>query len=698
MLRILLILTFIFCSNLAIAQKSKCLSEVLHNEAMANDSTYRHNRLRIQKAISAYARLNSGAAKSNSQQVRIIPVVFHVIHEGGPENISLAQIQDQIRILNRDYQKQNKDTINTPNGFKHYAADCNIEFRLAQKDPFGNCTQGVVRINSPLTNNARDNVKTLSIWPTDKYLNIWTVKSILNAGTGSVLGYAQFPGGKSATDGVVLRSDVIGSIETGATSYFGKNEAGRTATHEVGHWLDLFHVWGDQNNCQGNDHVDDTPPQNTSSTGCPVFPVFDACSPSGDGIMFMNYMDYTDGVCLNMFTSGQKLRMDATLNSIRATITSDQNLAFTNVNDTSAKLCPPIPSFFVSNSMVCPQSYIAFKDISYNGVPDKWEWSFPGGTPSFSSDPNPVVYYAMPGRYDVSLTVSNQAGSNTSIVDHLINVSNPIATYTAPFADDFEAENFPGTDWSIYNEDNGATWQRTASLTTNKDGWIGIPNFKSNIPLLKDILLSPSIDVSPLIAPHLFFKVAYAKASTQSTDQLTVYISNTCGRSWSIVNTYPKAGDLLATAGIMSDTFIPNPLQWRTEKIDLSNKLITGMKTNIRFKFEFQNGGGNNIYLDDFHVDNNYSKETPKEESLNLSFFPNPSGKDVYMGFNLYEQAKVTLSILDPIGKEYQVFEGQSFDPGEHSFHIDTLKDPGFYFVKMVVGTKIYINKLVIQY
>ncbi|UPT65747.1 MAG: hypothetical protein M0D57_14645 [Sphingobacteriales bacterium JAD_PAG50586_3] len=142
--------------------------------------------------VATYSANNPAGEKA----VRIIPVVFHVLHDGGPENISKAQIEDQIRILNEDFRRLNADTVNTPQPFKAVAADCNIEFRLANKDPQGNCTDGIIRINTPKTNDASDDngAKGVSYWPRNQYLNVWVVKNIDDQGSGGIiLGYAQLP-------------------------------------------------------------------------------------------------------------------------------------------------------------------------------------------------------------------------------------------------------------------------------------------------------------------------------------------------------------------------------------------------------------------------------------------------------------------------------------------------------------------------
>jgi hypothetical protein len=232
-----------------------------------------------------------------------IPVVVHVVYNTTAQNISDAQIQSQINVLNKDFRRTNTDASNTPSAFQSVAADVEINFCLATRDPNGNATNGITRTYTSTTAfSQNDYVKSSSTggknpWPTGSYLNIWVCNL-----SGGLLGYAQFPGGPAATDGVVIGYQYFGTTGT-AVAPFNK---GRTGTHEVGHWLNLRHIWGDAN-C-GSDYVTDTPTQQTSNYGCPSYPK-PSCSNSSD--MFMNYMDYTDDACMNLFTTGQKTRMRA---------------------------------------------------------------------------------------------------------------------------------------------------------------------------------------------------------------------------------------------------------------------------------------------------------------------------------------------------------------------------------------------------
>jgi len=231
-----------------------------------------------------------------------IPVVVHVVYNTSAQNISDAQINSQIAVLNEDFQKLNADKSLIPSAFSNLAANCNISFCLASKDPNGNTTTGVIRKSTTIASFTDDKVKSSSIggstaWNASKYLNIW----VCNLG-GGLLGYAQFPGGPTNTDGVVILFTAFGKTGNLAAPY----NKGRTATHEVGHWLNLRHIWGDAN-C-GNDLVNDTPTQQGANYSCPNFPK-PSCTNNAD--MSMNYMDYVNDACMYMFTTGQSSRMNA---------------------------------------------------------------------------------------------------------------------------------------------------------------------------------------------------------------------------------------------------------------------------------------------------------------------------------------------------------------------------------------------------
>jgi len=236
-------------------------------------------------------------------EIIVIPVVIHLLYHTAAENITDAQILSQLEVLNKDYRRLNNDTINTPAPFKQVAADARITFCLARKDPNGKPTTGIIRKYTAVQNWLSDDEMKFNAtggdnaWDPKKYLNIWVCNLF-----GRALGYSSLPGSQPDKDGVVIKYSVFGT--TGTSYPFNK---GRTATHEVGHWLGLSHIWGDKS-C-GDDGVYDTPPQQSYNNGCPSFPHTTACSINGNGDMFMNFMDLTDDACMNMFTTGQKNKM-----------------------------------------------------------------------------------------------------------------------------------------------------------------------------------------------------------------------------------------------------------------------------------------------------------------------------------------------------------------------------------------------------
>lgn len=282
--------------------------------------------------------LTAKGAVGKKAGVIVIPVVFHVIHNDGMENITQAQIMDQIRIINEDFRK--KSGTNGAASTNPLAVDMEYEFRLAQLDPNGNRHDGINRVKSTLTEEARNNVKSLSRWPSTRYLNIWVVKSIassVGSGEGTVLGFAQFPSSmafQSSTDGIVIRADYVGTIQTGNGS-----GAGRTLTHEIGHWIGLYHTF--QNGCVGNtqatcsfqgDQVCDTPPVQDATFGCLTSRNSCTNDVPDNNDQIENYMDYMDGKCANVYTPGQKERSIAQMELYRANIYSTSNLAACGIN------------------------------------------------------------------------------------------------------------------------------------------------------------------------------------------------------------------------------------------------------------------------------------------------------------------------------------------------------------------------------
>ncbi|MCD9140645.1 zinc metalloprotease [Streptomyces albireticuli] len=292
-----------------------CGTMEVHRRLLDEQPEYATARVEVENRAFAYERGDEATARAG---VTRIPVVVHVVHRTDAENIGDAQIRSQIDVLNRDYRKRNPDVARTPAVWQPLTADSRIEFALATRDPAGRPTTGITRTRTTTVGFGTDDAVKFTArgghdaWPADRYLNMWTC--VLRRG---LLGYAQFPGGPPATDGVVMLHSAFGTTGTATAPY----DLGRTATHEVGHWLNLFHIWGDDGTgCSGTDHVADTPNQGGPNFGTPVFPVV-SCGNAPDGDMFMNFMDYTEDAAMFMFTQGQAARMDATLDGPRSSFT-----------------------------------------------------------------------------------------------------------------------------------------------------------------------------------------------------------------------------------------------------------------------------------------------------------------------------------------------------------------------------------------
>lgn len=293
-----------------------------------------------------------------------IQVVVHVIHNGEPigngKNISDAQIISQINVLNKDFNRQNTDATSTPPEFQDLAGSMGITFELAQLAPDGSASSGITRTKgtkASWTINDNTELKSLSYWPAENYLNIWVCNIT------DFLGFTQFPistlpglensSENRLTDGVIVRYDCFGSLADGSFNLDPAYNKGRTATHEVGHFFGLRHIWGDVTGCGGTDYVDDTPPQNGPTSGCPTHPQKEC--PTGNPVakMFQNFVDYSDDACMNLFTQGQVNRMKVVLEN-----------------------CPRRYSLLLAtNSIDGGTSFQKIFSPNGDGINDFWKWS-----------------------------------------------------------------------------------------------------------------------------------------------------------------------------------------------------------------------------------------------------------------------------------------------------------------------------------
>lgn len=587
-----------------------------------------------------------------ARAVKVIPVVVHIIHNYGPENITNAQVEDAIRILNEDFQLLNPDTTQVISQFKGIIGAPDFEFRLAKIDPNGNCTDGITRTVSDLTFSADDNVKGLISWPTNKYYNIWVVESI-SFGAG---GYAYYPGSApcNGCDGVVVLNTQFGSI--GRSN--GSNFSARTLTHETGHYFNLKHTWGDNNDCGsgscGSDNVNDTPTTEGNCLTCNLSKV--SCG-SLDNVQ--NYMDYA--TCTYMFTQGQATRMLAAANSNiggRSNLWSNTNRIATGTNDGYTSVCIPIADFLYEPGTACVGMPIDFTDISYNATVDNswvWSWSLPGSDTPTSTQQNPTVTYSAPGIYNVTLTVTNSAGTDEITRNQIITIKPSVGLLATPFEEGMESATFPAhpsnplMNWEVESSAQ-TSWVRTTTAFATGDASAKIAA-ASLAADSKHSLTSPVLNVSTSTSSPLTmeYKVAYRYDGTNA-DVLKVLTSVNCGETW--VTRQTKSGAALATVANGTADFTPvSDTEWRTETVNINN-LVGQDGVLIRFEVTAAGSGGN-IYIDDINIDGN--KVGLTENTANgavLTVYPNPVTSQSQLTVSGLKGGKTTIVMYDVTGRQ----------------------------------------------
>jgi len=312
--------------------------------------------------------------------------------------------------------------------------------------------------------------------------------------------------------------------------------------------------------------------------------------------------------CQNMFTQDQRSAMKSAINSY-ATLTnlvSPTNLTATGTNGNNI-LCAA--DFTTDNSALCSGNItfcsgdvVNFVDISYHGQ-TTWNWSFPGGTPSTSTDANPVITYNIPGVYDVSLSVSNGTDSVSTTKIAYINVMMP---QTVPYSEGFESVAIPGSEWDIINNDNGNTWELTTAASYSGSASLKMNNYSGNTAGEADEAISSIIDLSVMDTAQFTFKAAYAQKNSSTNDILWIYVSDDCGNSWATLMVI--TGSNLSSVGYRTSVFIPadtvfipaDTSEWKEISINIPSAYLTA---NFRFKFKFICNEGNNLYIDDINID-----------------------------------------------------------------------------------------------
>lgn len=642
--------------------------------------------------------------------VLIIPVVVHVIHNYGAENVSDAQIFDMMRIINEDFAKLSSDTNEIDPDFKPIAGKTKLEFRLAQIDPDGNCTRGITRHVSELTANADDNVKDIVSWNTSKYFNIWVVRSI-SFGAGA---YAYYPGTIDPQyEGVVCLASQFGSIGASSPSNF----SARTMTHEIGHYFNLAHTWGDSNepgsadNCLWDDDVEDTP--NTvgvSNQGCNKNMM--SCGVKSN---VENYMDYSS--CGRMFTNGQVTRMRTALYSSigsRNTLWTLANRLATGTNNGYIpSICAPVADFNSATRVLCSGKTATFTPLIGNVVnldSVNYLWTFEGGTPSTSTVANPVITYNNAGIFKVKLLAYTSAGTDSMIKENFVTVNSGAAAYSASLgtSEGFEENTFPvfvnnaDKNWSVINSTSvsSETWQRSTAASTTGNASMVIANATLPSGSINSII-SPTFHISSVTSPvGLRFKLAFAKTDVSNKDQLKIYASKDCGKTWPF-QIYSKlsssSGTPLSTVGNTTyyegTSFVPTASQWRTETVSINNYT---QYSNVRFKFEMKSADGGNLYIDDVEIVTLPTVGTDELiKEYQMSVAPNPTSQNSQISFVLDKEANIKLQLTDLLGREiWQQQQSKAIGEQQTELPMQGLS-AGMYILHLQIGQQSITQKII---
>jgi len=589
----------------------------------------------------------------DDRSVFTIPVVVHVVHINGNENISNEQIHNAIKLLNEDFSTLNSDLANTVPAFQGIIGNGDIEFKLATKDPAGNCHSGITRtlsgttydngmswgggINHPIVDAV---AQQHGIWPQNRYMSIFVcIDPSGNAGYTYRPSNA-FPGSQMY-GAIFMRHDYMGVIGTSTNSHR------HTLAHEAGHWLNLAHLWGNTNepnipsNCNGDDGVSDTP--NTIGwQGCNTAGV--TCG-SLDNVQ--NIMEYS--YCSTMFTQGQVARMHFALQSSvagRNNLSTFSNLQAAGVDVPNNDICAA--EYSTTSKIICAGDTIQFSDISVHNITSR-SWTFSGGFPASSNDSTVAVTYSVPGEYTVSLMISNGINNETITQTNIIKVLNPIGIEIPYFQGFEDIDPFPdNVAYSIDNPYQDNTWEIDYQNASSGSNSLVLQNYNTTVEST-DAFVSGTIDLSVLDPDDDFvlsFKYAYKKKIASNDEWLKVFASYDCGQTWFLRKAIH--GNIVGNQ-VQSSYYQPSPEDWKT--ITITNINSNFYVSNFRYKIEFQSDLGNNIYIDDINLSSPiFTDISEKPIETAASLYPNPAQNISYLNLVGYAGQRVDVEIYSLTG------------------------------------------------
>ncbi|MES2678610.1 MAG: M43 family zinc metalloprotease [Bacteroidota bacterium] len=700
-MRILFFTLAILIASPFFSQEHFCRSTEAQNEWFAQHPELRKNfDLLQEKAIEedkAFFSNSHSQQRTMSNATFTIPVVFHILHQGGFENISDAQVMDAVSILNRDYRKLNADTANVVASFKTIIGDTKFQFTLATKDPNGNCTNGIIRHWDTNTDWQGSLGNYAYSWPRANYLNIYVVKSL---GSGAA-GYTYLPGSgiPAAMDAIVILHNYVGSIGTGG------GFTSRALTHEVGHWFNLPHTWGGTNQpgvACGNDGVSDTPVTKGFS-GCALNNA-QICNPNiVENVQ--NYMDYS--YCSHMFTIGQSARMQASANGLtnsRYNLSNTQNLVNTGVTVPLFN-CVPQLDMSAPSLKVCSGKTLLLSTYTAIANPTSYSWTLSNGaTISSSTTAGANILFSNPGSTTITCVVSNAFGSDSETI--LINVANGVTQITSTSPQSFEGGNGIPAMWTVENPTTPTVKWEVVSNDGASSGVNSVYIKGENAPAnTEEMLITPSYDFKNNPGAHFTFRYAYARATTANKDVFKVQASKDCGGTWKDV--FAPANTILAmnSAGTTTATLYPTAAQWVPYNLSTDSPYFTPflIEENVLIRFYFKedengSGFGNRIYLDDI----NFSTSVGINEitkAIGFTVFPNPSESSFKVNFTLSDPSNIKYQVISLTGAVMEETAEKTFTAGAHEVNVNSGKQlaKGIYFLNFEMNGVNLCKKLIVE-
>lgn len=720
-LLICLIFTLQFSSFTAVAQTTQpiCGVELEHDERMYTDPDYAAKIRSLDQFVArAISQERNNSSRTADTSVLTIPVVFHILHQNGPENIADSRIYQELANMNDAF--RNAGFFDPSTG-----VDMHIEFCLASLDPNGLSTTGIERIQTPQTNISSGTENLLMKedfnWDPKHYLNIYIVKSITFSNS-PINGVATQPiVAGDDFDGVTIVSHIVGVPDKPAES--------QVMAHEIGHYFGLYHTF--KGGCENDDcmlqgdRVCDTPPDDNTVTheGCRNQNncTTDANDPRSinpftvDGFdMNTNYMDYNVGNCVNEFTAGQRERARAVIQNFRpgllegnvCRVPSPYDLAITGVTKPAAIICDSLflPRVTLTNfGLVTVNSANIHVQVDQGPVQVvPWTGILPYGY--FTAVPLPEMGIST-GTHTLTFFATQTNGQSDGFTANdtmTYEIYRP-ATKIVPFNEGLE-QGIP-TDWGVFNP-TGKTWERVplgCDPSTGDRHCLVLGNDIFYASGYQDGLISPFLDLEYVTDPFLEFEVAYGYNPNIGSigDRLSVQVSTDCGRTFRITSTdYNKQDSELSTKYVDSDTLStwePSDCgDWRTERVDL--KAYEGQKILIRILgTKYYNGLP--IYLNNIRVTgmNTTSISSATLQPDAISIYPNPAKEGFSILYKGQNSMPMQITVMDMMGREVWSKEAASVSSNwRHYVSFDGARR-GIYLVQIKTETGTLSRKVVVE-